>query len=160
MRLFQGAVASITINASTGVWTWAWNSSVVSVTSTSLAVTNFLKVPSGSQAGTGSSWTSTGPVDLSGPKVITICCNDLARNAYSSPVPFSPCYLCSIPVGNYQFGDLLSFVPPYEQIVFSGDVGKPITALTFMVMDPRTGTPLPLSASWSMELKVYIDVLQ
>lgn len=154
LRQFAGALDSITVNASTGVWTWAWDSSLTSVTSTN--VPTFFNIATQATL----TWTSSGPIDLTGPKVISVCCGNLARTGYTTPIPFSPCYLVSCPIGNLNYGDLLSFVPPLEKLTFFGDAGQNISNLNLMVMDPRTGTMLPLSADWTVELKIYVDVLQ
>ena len=158
LRLFAGALTSISINASTGVWTWNWNSAQTSVTSTSASVTSFFNI-SNQASGNTYTWVSSGPVDLTGPKVITLCCGDIARNAYSTAVVNAPCYLCSLPVQAANYGDLISWNPQFEKIVYFADSGKVITALNFMVMDPRTATMISLSADWAIELKIYIDAL-
>jgi hypothetical protein len=71
---------SISIDPSTGVWTWIWDPSCVSVLSASADVLGFFKIHF--QAGL--VWQSSGTVDLTGPKNIMIGCSGLATGGYVS----------------------------------------------------------------------------
>ncbi len=98
LRWFSGAIDSISINPSTGVWTWVWNEDTVSVTSTSEDVLGFFKIVSqGSRI-----WHSSSTVDLVGPKNIVLTCSGLAAGCYVGSIPETCCVpmLCSCPVGN------------------------------------------------------------
>lgn len=156
MRAFGGAVASISINPATGVWTWTWNSTCVSVTSTSTSVTGFLKISNQ----TALTWTSSGQVDLTGPKLLVVTCSDLACGGYITSATQTQCYLCSCPVGNVQSGDLLSHAPTIPKITWFGSAGKYIASITLGIVDAATNQLLPLTADWTCELTTYVDVLQ
>jgi len=159
LRYFSGAVQSIAIDPSTGVWTWIWDSSCVSVTcnaSTYPDVRRFFRVTSQF----GLVWQTEGTVDLTGPKHIMIGCGDLATGTYVSSATSSQNFLCSCPVSTLDFGDLLVHEPPIEHTTWFAVTSKFISTLTLGVVDAATNQLLPLDADWAVELKVYVEVQQ
>ena len=158
LRWFSGAVVSISINPSTGVWIWEWDPSCTSVTVTSGAsdVTGFFKIGTFFPL----NWQSTGTVDLTGPRNIVIGCSDLAAGGYVSSVTNSQNYLCSCPVPTLNFGDILSHEPSNPNVTWFGVAGKYVSSITLSIIDAATNTLLPLDAEWSVELKFYVDIPQ
>lgn len=161
LRWFSGAVESITINPSSGMWTWAWDASCVSVTvdntnGQSNDVYDFFRI---SHFPDGLTWQSNGTVDLTGPKLIMIG-SPLAQGTYVASSTNSQNYLCSCPVGDREFGDLLSHEPSIEHITWFGMTSKFISSLTLSIVDAATNLLLPLTADWSVELKFYVEVQQ
>ena len=158
LRWFSGAIESITINPSTGVWTWVWDEDTKSVTSTSEDVLGFFKIHYQS----GRIWQSSSTVDLVGPKVIALSCSGLAAGCYVGSIQETCCVsmLCSCPVGNLEFGDMLTHEPTIEHISSFGMPSKFISNITLSVIDAATGQLLPLTSDWACELKFYVEVKQ
>jgi hypothetical protein len=159
LRAFQGAITSIQIDPSNSQWTWTWDSSCVSVTSSSSDVTNFFKITNQS-AGGPLTWTSSGTVDLTGPKMITFSSPELACGGFVSSGTNTQSYLCSCPVSTLNFGDVLSHEPALEHITYFGQASKFVSSLSLAIMDAGTNQLLPLDADWGVELKFYIIVQQ
>lgn len=156
MRGFNGAIQSILINPATGLWTWTWNSSCVSVTSGSSSVTNFFKITVQS----GLAWLSSSMVDLTGTKLLIISCSDLVTGGYLTSATQAQSYLCSCPVGNLQSGDLLSHAPHPPKVTWFGNIGKYIGNISLSILDAGTNQVLPLTADWTVELTCYADSVQ
>lgn len=159
LRWFSGAVESISINPSTGVWTWNWDSSCVSVSVNTTAfpdVVDFFRITHFPDLLT---WQSSSTVDMTGPKLLMIGC-PLAKGTYVSSGTNSQSYLCSCPIGDQDYGEILKHEPPIEHVTWFGLASKFISSITLAVIDAATNQLLPLTADWAVELKFYIEVQQ
>lgn len=150
LRQFAGALVSIAVNASTGVWTWTWDPALGLVTPVSSTGSSFFKIVN-VQIGT---WLSSGPPDLTGPKRIMVSMSQLPGNSFSLPNITSQTFLCSVPVTD-TFGDVIYHEPKVEYVV---QFQNPVTLsnLTFALIEPNTNTVLPATIDWSCELKFYV----
>ena len=151
---FAGALDSISVNASTGVWTWLWDDSTVSVTTTSPDALNFFKI-SYQQTTT---WLSSGPPDLSGVKIIAFSCSEFATQSYITTSALSQTYLCMAPV-DVAYGDTIIHEQYLEQISYL-QTGLTLSMLSLAIIDPTTNLVLPLQADWCCELKIYTGAPQ
>ena len=157
MRGFSGAVDSITIDASSGKWTWSWATNLDVVTSTSSFVTGTLNIISQD----GITWNSGDLIDLTGPKMLNIDCPQLAAsNIYNIPNQYSQSIFCSFPVGDTQYGDVVAYQPYIEHKIFYGQWDKSFTSVTISFKDPADNSAITLHANWTIEIMIYVDRLQ
>lgn len=150
LRWFSGGVDSITINPSTGAWTWVWNGGITTVISTSPAVTSFFKIT----RQINNTWIGSGLVDLTGPKDLLISCPELYAEGYFSVAATNQSYICSVPVDK-TYGDVINHQPNMELVnYFNND--KPISQITISIVDCETNILLPLTIDYTLELKLYL----
>ena len=151
MRQFSGAVTSITINASTGVWTWVWDATCGAVTVVSGG--EFYKIDR-VESGPPAVWISSGPPDLTGPTKIMIQMSPLPSNAFALPNLYTQSFLCSIPV-EAGFSEVIFHEPRFEQVV---QFQNPVTfsTMAFALIDPTTGLVIPATINWACEIKLYV----
>jgi hypothetical protein len=151
LRQFAGAVDSIGVNASTGVWTWIWNAACGTVTPVSGQ--SFYKITF-TNGGPPSVWLSSGAPDLTGPKKLMIQMNQLPSNGFALPNTSSQSYLCSVPI-DAGFSEVIHHEPYFEQVIqFQHPVN--FSFMSFGLVDPTTGLALPATIDWSCEIKLYV----
>ena len=150
LRWFSGGVDSITINPITGAWTWVWNNSITTVTSTSPAVRDFFKI-------TGQSfniWNGSGLVDLTGPKDLLVSCPELYSEGYFSVVATNQSYICSVPVDK-TYGEVINHQPALQLVNYFANQ-KPISQITISIVDAETNMLLPLTIDYTLEMKLFL----
>ncbi len=151
LNWFSGALASLSVDPSTGAINWVWDAATGGVTSTDVPAFFNLLTPT-----TGLAWVSNGsPIDLSGVKQIGIVIPDVSCQNSKSNVVGIPNYFETVPV-NVGFGSVLAYEPLREDINWMG-ASRNLSSINVQVVDTATNTVLPLVSDWSMCVRFYVS---
>lgn len=152
---FGGAIQSIAVSSLTGIWQWVWDASVGTVgwgATTSSSVYTLLQMPANTL---GTIWTSTGQVTLGAPTLIAVA-SRLLDNEQLTSMDSSNQWVSLVPV-TAGYGDLNYYEPEREERDIHSQAMQ-LRNVDIQIVDPITGAPIVGLLSWSMVLRLYVQV--